>query len=747
MKKIFRINWKYVLISIFLALTITILFILLLYLLSRQMPVMVTIICILLIFGKDKMDHGKKATIEIAILLVIITFLISTIYSIEPHRSWVWMVEISKYLMVLLISRLIIRRWVTVKQLSLILLLSGIAYQFCLTIDIANWFFQWHVLFPEFTFPPTPFRFDNGNGKAIILLMIFFLQAGLLYTCKNKKFHLLLIGGLFWTLGLFYFCSSRGGTLALGIAGLAFIGTEFKNIRQSLQNQYNKYFTNSWLIVLVLIILVPGLIIGGIELFNAINSHPSHGALDLGNRIPYWRPAWNSFLESPLLGNGFLTQTFSFLAENSIPPDGFYFNSHNLYLDILSGSGLMGIIAAGFLFVSIAAGLLQAKKNTPAEDQMLAVVAIPILIGFVVHSFFASSYLSYFVSIPLGIVIGAVLANDSRTIKYLIPVREILVGVVLISTWGLYFMNQPYLQAINGADENTWKDTSISLDIAVSRFPNSPLFNREAGYAHAYTAAQGDSEALLIAIERFRTAASLDPYYAPNYLNLGALQLAAGELHAARYSFEKAVSISSRWDLAWLNLGYCCELSDDQDCSRKAYMTALKLNNVWVTDPFWEDNSFRQTVVMATKASDLNEIPSASDLRMTLKDGYAKQAIDLAKKKISDGELEEAERLVKISPLLYMKKESDLVEIRWLEAELAATSGNKKMAAELGNEARNEFIEYKFIDSISAGINKYGEMIYLQPTLEIDLVPQVIWMQYPGDWKYRMEKLQEWEEK
>src|SRR5574340_786708 len=141
---------------------------------------------------------------------------------------------------------------------------------------------------------------------------------------------------------------------------------------------------------------------------------------------------------------------------------------------------------------------------------MLVIMAFPMLIAFLGHGLFASSYLSFFVSIPFCIFIGAVLAYDTRTIGMNFPIKEISIGLVFLMTWGLYFAQLPYLKGVRGASDNSWKTTISSLDLAVTGFPISPLFNREAGYAHAEAATDGNLEELSIAIERFKKATEVD---------------------------------------------------------------------------------------------------------------------------------------------------------------------------------------------------------------------------------------------
>jgi len=134
------------------------------------------------------------------------------------------------------------------------------------------------------------------------------------------------------------------------------------------------------------------------------------------------------------------------------------------------------------------------------------------------------------------------------------------------------------------------------------------------------------------------------------------------------------------------------------------------------------------------------------EIDAVIRQGYAGPVLVTAGDKIANGSLDDAERLLKLAPMLFVRNERELVELHWLEVELAAARGNTAMAVELGQAARQEFVDNRLNDAIAAGLYVYGPGIYQLPTLGIDLVPQVTWMQYPGDWQERLQKLEGWQE-
>jgi len=285
------------------------------------------------------------------------------------------------------------------------------------------------------------------------------------------------------------------------------------------------------------------------------------------------------------------------------------------------------------------------------------------------------------------------------------------------------------------------------METSVNRLPQSPLLNREAGYALAELAATGDEAALQNATDRFQAAVNQDPNFALHWLNLGALLKEAGRLDEARTAMETAAARAYRWGLAWLNLGEVCELQADEVCARQAYLKALELAPEWTQDPYWNETTLRQGAVTAAKAIHPgNANPQAPTTSEAIRQSYSTPVLAAAKARLAEGMLDEAERLLKTAPLLFTNRENDLVTLHWLEAELAAARGDTEKAAILGQAARDEFIENRLNDAVVDGINLYGAGIYQLPTLGIDLVPQVTWMQYPGDWQERLQKLGGWQE-
>lgn len=711
-------------------------------------PIILTLVIIVFLYllGIGKSVQPVRM-IDISVLALVLALGISVILSIEPHRSWIWAAGISGGLIAMMATREVVRKWIPANQILAGLMATGLIFQTILTVEVLKWLIEWRIQFPELTVPPQSYRFSNGNGWAGYLVPLIFLQLGIFFSTKNTLSRWVTSIGILWTLVLIYFTSSRGGMIGLAAGGLTFIIVERSILWEWIRPVWNKLAGRRWLLQGIGIAGLIGIAAVGWIMFQAIEAHPTHGSFGLESRTPFWIPAWNAFIQSPLFGNGIFTQAGYYMATTSIPPNGLYFHSHNMYLDILAGMGLIGAAAAAWFIIELSKGLLRSRRNAPKSAAPIVMAAFPVSVGFLTHSLFDSLYWLPIISIPLAIIFGTALTFDDRKLKIKFPGAQIAAVLTLVIIWGLYVVQQPYLQALAFAEEENLAATTASLDKAVNRFSISPLFNREAGYAHAEQAAAGEPGELQKAIDRFETAIKHDPNFSVNWLNLGALKRTAGDLKGSREALETATVKAEKWGLTWLNLGATCEAAGDEACARNAYMKALDLHPSWTADPYWQGSPLREAAVTAARAAAYSNAP-AEPLTMdeVIRQGYIRPVLEMANQKIEEGELEDAERLLKVAPYYFIQNDLEKVDLLWLQAELSAAQGDLDRAVETGTQARQKFEDNRLNGSVAAGVEVYGSGIYQLNTLGIDLVPQVIWMQYPGDWENRMSQLKSWQE-
>lgn len=98
-------------------------------------------------------------------------------------------------------------------------------------------------------------------------------------------------------------------------------------------------------------------------------------------RMPLWRAAWNCFLDSPVFGNGWGSYTPA-VKDAGL---GYATNAHNIYLQVLCETGIVGFVLIGAAFLTILVGiirkLLTAGSLTEYQNTMLAAYLVLALLG------------------------------------------------------------------------------------------------------------------------------------------------------------------------------------------------------------------------------------------------------------------------------------------------------------------------------------------------------------------------------
>ncbi|WP_157832340.1 O-antigen ligase [Thiomicrorhabdus sp. Kp2] len=248
-------------------------------------------------------------------------------------------------------------------------------------------------------------RYHRTHGAPIIfgdLAMLFGLLSlsfSFLYFKKEKlQFTFLILGGILGITASLY-SGSRGGWIALLTIPLLFILMTPKAQRKTL------IFTT---IAVFLIIL--GIIFGTenpvhqrlstalIEIENLIEN-PNWAGGSLGSRLVFFKIAITAFLSNPFFGIGvgeFYAYKMALIQEvPGLYPENLisYKHSHNEYLGILSGMGVIGILFYIIFFVWLTKIFKKAIKNNNPEIKSIGLAGITLLFCYLDFSL-SESFLS-----------------------------------------------------------------------------------------------------------------------------------------------------------------------------------------------------------------------------------------------------------------------------------------------------------------------------------------------------------------
>jgi len=186
---------------------------------------------------------------------------------------------------------------------------------------------------------------------------------------------------------------SRGGYLGLAFGLVAMFVFAWPRF-----DRKEKVFFSSCLILASVIILLAGSPVMG-RFFSSFDL--AEGS-NLG-RLAIWQESWTVFKDSPILGVGLgnypLALDFNANYRSAV-------TSHNLYLDILAETGLVGLVAWVWFFYSFFAGVIKKIKQRDKEIALLGAGLLGGGIYFLTHAFFETAIFNPTILAYLMIVAG-----------------------------------------------------------------------------------------------------------------------------------------------------------------------------------------------------------------------------------------------------------------------------------------------------------------------------------------------------
>jgi len=242
------------------------------------------------------------------------------------------------------------------------------------------------------------FVYLGANHYGAFFVHFFFILMGFLLFTKSKfqKIGLVIIISL--SVYNIMYSYSRGAYLAL-FAGLFFLGL----------------MKERKILVLLAVFLIfwksfaPVSVIERIEMTRSDNGQLEESAAE---RVMLWQKAWDMFLASPVIGEGF--NTFEF--------NGFI-DTHNYYLKMLAEEGVIGLVT--FLYVLLSALKMSWKLYRESTDDYFRAIGLGFalcVVSVLITNFFGNrwSYLS------LGAYFWAFMGIMTRS--YLIHCGELAAG-------------------------------------------------------------------------------------------------------------------------------------------------------------------------------------------------------------------------------------------------------------------------------------------------------------------------------
>jgi tetratricopeptide (TPR) repeat protein len=531
--------------------------------------------------------------IEWALLAFVLSQWVAVLTSAQPRLGLDWAASLFVWFAVLVIlADLLANGWPRAYLLnSLVALAIVIAANGLWTI--AQWFGYWAALG---MLPPVAYRYDglleqaNLTACVINLLWPIVIIRSFQVTSRIGRLALYVLAGAL--VFVEFFTSSRGGWIAAS-AGLGTMGgllattTRARVFWAKLLAIWQRQRSLSRLTMVAGALVIMGSLAW---LLSKETQHFSHVSL-LSSRDPFWSAAWDLFLSQPLTGSGPELFPWYYPRFVSIPPEFFPPSAHSVIMQILSGSGLLGLAALLGLVVFLARGLWRQWRASGGSVEAAALPAA--LVSFGVHSLFDYP-VTIFILMLLAVIAALALAPGRETTpsKYsslvqrtIHPAISIPLFAVPIAVFAFILRGAAYNAAgLALADSGQWAAAAENFAQAAQLDPRLTLYWEEAAYA--YTRAG----ALSTALPLWQRAAQDDQYWALVPANIGAI---SNDLRAA----QTAHTLAPESHLFALNAGAVAEAVGDQAATQQDYQNALDLKPSIAAALFWQQTPLRALVL------------------------------------------------------------------------------------------------------------------------------------------------------
>jgi tetratricopeptide (TPR) repeat protein len=682
-------------------------------------------------------------------------YLLAAFTSIDPRRSLpdAWLLGAYAFAFVLT-ANLVQWGWPRELFVKALLLTGGVLIGMGV-YTIVTWYQQWLAANPGVWLPTVSYRLPAPNTIAIFLNLLLMAAMARWWVTRALAPRIFLSVWIGLALGLLFLTTSRGGWLGT-MAGVAMTVAAGRGARgpergEGFRPIWEAIRRSKMLLVIALLIGVAGL--GGVGwLAYRQMAHPTHASSFLVARGNFWIAAWQAFLRSPLVGQGPFTYGSAFTHVRSAPPDLPYTHAHSTYINLLAETGLLGVIAGGWLGAAAFRTLWRQVHALRGDERAVAVGAFGALAAGAVHGLFETVSAEPSNAFAISILVGAALAPGPaphaaapRGLARRWPM--IALGLALVTAgWYGVWLSAPLRLGVLAANKSDWRQAASHLAEAARRDPRSAVVHQQLGLARSVLASQGSAGALSEAVAEFEIAARLDPDWALNHANLGALYAAQGDDEAALNELRTAARLAPLVAAYHLNLGLAAERANRASEAEDAYAAALSNRPEWAEAYFWRATPFRSECLSRWQASNpAASAPTVAELEAAVA-AHSESALTyarLAEVYVRAGRLSEAERLLQRAELTYAGS-AEKLEIWWVRAALAAAQGNGAEAVRLGEKAFAGYRDQSIFGPGTFGDPSYGPFLFRREAMALDMVPQLTVIRLTDPWAARMVTLGDW---
>jgi hypothetical protein len=254
------------------------------------------------------------------------------------------------------------------------------------------------------------------------------------------------------------------------------------------------------------------------------------GELNLNSRWTWWEEAWTLYSAEPVGGMG--AGSFAVARRPIRINTTFATEPHNLALQFLGETGIVGFLLFVGLVGTAAAAVVRAVRSTPAADARLAAALALALLAYLLHALIDYDWDFIALTAPVMVVLGVLLAAG-RPARPREPTRLWAVAAILVAAASLFSLAAPWLATRYVDDAYAAierDDPEGALDSARRARTLNPLALDPVLAEAAAEEARGDGRSALV---RYVEAVELQPLNWRTWYELGRFELETGRRERA----------------------------------------------------------------------------------------------------------------------------------------------------------------------------------------------------------------------
>ena len=703
-------------------------------------------------------EHIHGSGIDVAILAFVGAQFVAVLFSEDIRRSLphagLWLF----YLLAFLFSLDTLSRGWRSELFVKCLLISGTVLLVFSSTDLGRLLWEWRSLITGLQYVPGfEHRLDTILGDPNLLaaftnlLVPLAVASFLLSSRKSARVALVLYVVL--SLVTLVFTDSRGGLLGFvgSVAALSFLWVMVVSEQAMAQVRSGAaWFWRRKVLLfsgIVLLASLAGFAIWRLLSFQGSTTHaPVAEARDI-----FWQAATNALRADPLTGAGPGMYPIYLMKIWSTPPARPYLHAHSLPFQIAAESGLLGLITGTFLVFFVVWQARGGWSELSANERGIRAAAVAALIGLSTHSlvdhFFPFPAVGFTSIVLLAIIVKP--AAVTTTLKYRSPWIIALLGLTLT----VFSFNN--LRAFSFAErslvlstQGDWSAAAEEMSTAANHDPAFGFYWLQAGYAYG-RATESDQHFIDMAISSYERGIRLEPKYAINHANLGALFWADGQLDLALGEMHTATQLAQDSWLLWLNRGAIEEMLGLTMSATGSYREAIRLRPEILGAAFWDLTELRAAAAnvdpeasaetetrsgVAAIAEEARRLVAEAEFESAeplfeeayrLNDQEVRLYLGLAERAAALGKLDTAEQYARLALWLPATSNQAKAEVILLAAEISLANGDEMEAFRRYQIAYDAIFADTAYGWASAGWSPYAWFVWQRPSFSEDLLPQL----------------------